>query len=79
MPRIKIVCRECGSEDVLSDAYAAWNRRAQRWELVDTFDKGAHCNACDGETRLDEIEIKPRRRAGNKKGRLAAPLPAASA
>lgn len=57
MSRVKYVCSECGSDDVLADAYAEWDEEHQRWELTDTFDKGAHCNACDGETRLEEISI----------------------
>jgi bacterioferritin-associated ferredoxin len=50
------VCATCGSDDVLSDAYAAWATTSQSWELAQTFDKGAYCGKCDGETR---IEFKP--------------------
>jgi hypothetical protein len=46
------VCYHCGSGDVLCDAYAAWDVDSQQWELSSTFDKGAFCNACDGETRI---------------------------
>lgn len=56
----KFVCRTCKSEDVLCDAYAAWNTTTQEWEVENTFDKGAYCNVCDGETRLDMVELDPK-------------------
>jgi hypothetical protein len=52
----KPVCGNCGSSDVLADAYASWNSETQDWELSNTFDKGAHCESCDGETSLDWID-----------------------
>lgn len=51
------VCSTCGSNDVLSDAYAEWNIVTQQWELQNTFDKGAFCAHCDGETRFDRVEL----------------------
>jgi hypothetical protein len=63
MPKkIKMVCADCGSDDVLADAYAEWDVASQKWELQNTFYKGAYCNACEAETRLDEQEIdRPKR------------------
>ena len=52
----KPVCSQCQSDDVVADAYAAWDNDAQEWTVANTFNKGAYCNACDGETRLDWIE-----------------------
>jgi hypothetical protein len=43
-----MVCNTCGSEEVLVDAWAAWDKGNQRWELSSTFD-AAFCTACDGE------------------------------
>ncbi len=57
-PRIKMVCKECGSDDVLCDAYAVWDVDTQQWEVANTFDKGAYCNECDGETRLEQEEVE---------------------
>jgi len=58
LPRVKMTCKTCGSEDVIGDAYAAWDKHAQRWEISgDVFDKGAYCNACDGETRIVETPL----------------------
>ncbi len=57
--RFRMVCGTCGSTDVRCDAYGAWNEDAQEWEIAATFDKGAYCNACDGETSINEQEITP--------------------
>lgn len=53
------VCRYCGSDDVLADAFARWNVDGQQWEIGDVYDKGAFCHKCDGETR---VEFKPAQR-----------------
>jgi hypothetical protein len=53
--RHHMICSACGSEDVQADAFAQWNRKAQQWELVTTFDKGSVCNDCDGECSIDEV------------------------
>jgi hypothetical protein len=47
------VCSFCGSDNVRADAYAQWNRDRQEWELTTTFDKGAVCEPCGGETSLE--------------------------
>ena len=38
---LEMVCSQCGSEEVLADAYAQWNVGSQQWEIVETFEKGA--------------------------------------
>jgi hypothetical protein len=48
---------DCGSDDVLCDAYAEWDVLEQQWSLQNIFDKGAWCNACDGETTLKEVKL----------------------
>lgn len=54
MSKLEIaVCAYCGSREVQADAYAAWDFASQSWELVNTFDKGAYCEQCDGETRIE--------------------------
>jgi hypothetical protein len=55
--KVKMVCSHCGSEDVLCDAYAVWNTDNQEWEIGSLFDKGAYCNTCDGECRIEEVKI----------------------
>jgi hypothetical protein len=56
--KIDYVCTHCGSNDVLVDAYAEWNVEAQRWEISNVFDKGHHCNNCNGECKIEEVGIK---------------------
>jgi hypothetical protein len=53
--RVKMVCAECGSDDVLADAYAEWDKENQCWTVQNVMDKGHHCNACDGECRIEEV------------------------
>lgn len=50
---IEFFCKTCGSTDVRRDAWAEWNREEQRWVLGEVYDQ-AYCNACEGETKLDE-------------------------
>ena len=59
MSKITYVCETCGSDDVMCDAYAEWRTDLQAWQVRDTFSKGAYCNKCDGETRLEEKELAP--------------------
>lgn len=54
--KVRMVCKYCKSEDVLVDAYASWDYDLQKWELEQTYDKGAYCNSCDKETRVEEKE-----------------------
>lgn len=56
MPKIKIVCDRCGSEDVRRDACASWNTDTQDWELASTYDSFS-CDDCDDECGVEEIEI----------------------
>ena len=55
-PKIKMVCRDCGSDDVRQDAYAAWDDTEQDWVLAGTYDD-AFCCACEGEARLEIADL----------------------
>jgi hypothetical protein len=48
------VCKYCKGSEVLMDAYAAWNKDEQRWELSSLFD-AVICETCGGETRLEWV------------------------
>jgi hypothetical protein len=63
MPKIKIVCSHCGSDDVRRDADAVWSNEAQEWELCAVYDHGT-CEQCGGEASLDEVELTPAEIAG---------------
>jgi hypothetical protein len=54
MKFIQKVCSHCGGINVKSDAYATWDFRKQEWVLDQTFYKGAYCDDCDGECRIED-------------------------
>ena len=51
------VCKNCGSERVVTDAWACWNPRSGLWELEASFDY-AHCHVCEGETKLRWVKVE---------------------
>ena len=57
-PKARMVCAHCGGTNVMRDAWADWNEDTQDWELGNVYD-AAHCDDCDGETRIEEEEITP--------------------
>jgi hypothetical protein len=52
-PKVRMVCNTCGSEDVLLDAWAEWDKAKQRWRLSEIF-TAAVCGNCDGECSISE-------------------------
>lgn len=48
-------CRECGSENIVADAFARWNVETQAWELSSLFDATC-CEDCGEE--FDEPETR---------------------
>ena len=52
--RVKMVCSNCGSDDVVKKAWVDWNPDTQGWE-VEEFGTG-HCRNCDA---VDSILSKP--------------------
>lgn len=50
-------CATCGSHDVRADAYVEWDVADQMWSIAQTFEKGAYCGDCDGETRIEFVEL----------------------
>jgi hypothetical protein len=53
-PNVTYCCGSCGGKNVKRDAWARWNEELQMWELGEFFDH-AHCDDCDGETKLKEV------------------------
>jgi len=53
--KITYICKVCGSENVVWDAYAKWNIHTQEMELHNTFDESI-CDDC-GETNC-AVEMK---------------------
>lgn len=50
---VRKVCKHCGSDNVVKDAWARWDELNQRWVLDDFFDTD-FCKDCDGETTIIE-------------------------
>lgn len=44
------ICPYCGSDNVVADAWAIWNRPTSRWNLHSTYDRG-YCLDCEREIR----------------------------
>lgn len=53
---VQMVCRDCGSEEVLKDAWAEWDSVEQRWVLQNDFDD-AYCVPEDGPTKIKEVNF----------------------
>lgn len=54
--RISFVCKNCGSSDVLLDAWAKWNAELQKWVLSDTLTH-EYCEVCESETSMIEVAL----------------------
>lgn len=53
---VDFICNMCGGNNVSRDAWADWDAREQEWVLRVAFDY-AFCHDCEGETRLEEVEL----------------------
>lgn len=51
------VCKNCGSEDVVKDAWASWDKVSQEWVLNDFFDDNDFCKECEGEAKIIDKPI----------------------
>jgi len=55
--KIKKVCSNCGSENIVADAYAVWSIELQNWELAGVYDNTT-CIDCEVEDEIEDIEIE---------------------
>jgi hypothetical protein len=58
MPKIKMICPSCGSDDVTRDALARWSVPEQKWTLSSELDS-MHCEACDRDIGPDGFAAAP--------------------
>jgi hypothetical protein len=57
-PPQKPVCQECGSDDVIADAFAYWDAEKQDWQVSQAFEKGGCCEACGAQDiRFDWVDV----------------------
>lgn len=55
--RVRKVCSNCGSVDILFDAYAVWNEKLQRFDISQVFEKPVVCEKCEGATSYKDEDI----------------------
>lgn len=55
MKKRKMICKECGSENVMIDSWAVWDFAKQEWALYDVLDD-AWCGQCEEECSIKEVE-----------------------
>ena len=57
-PNRAFTCGNCGSDQVVRDAWAEWSVDNQQWELGEVFDH-TFCLACETECTLVAKEAQP--------------------
>jgi len=45
--KLQPVCCECGSADIITDAYLEWDMVGQKWATSNAFRYAGFCNHCD--------------------------------
>lgn len=55
--KVKKVCANCGSDNVVTDAWVSWDIDSQQWVIDDIFDND-YCKSCEGETTIQDEEIE---------------------
>ena len=53
---VKMVCEECGSDRVESEASAQWNFEKQQWEVLQVFEHTGYCAECNKDRQIVEKE-----------------------
>lgn len=57
MNKVRMVCENCGSEDVYRDALTSWDIETQEWTIAGTLDSNG-CNTCGEEDCIDGVAIQ---------------------
>lgn len=55
--KVRKVCKECGSDEVVVDAWAKWNEETQLYDIVENVFELEYCINCEGETTIIDEEI----------------------
>ena len=55
---IRLQCKNCGSQDIHRDAWAAYNQETGEWELGDIYDETVWCADCSEEGWSNIKEVK---------------------
>ena len=54
---IKMICEVCGSDNVLKDAFAAWDMEKQAWVLHAVYDDTV-CDDCGAKDCVEEQRVQ---------------------
>lgn len=65
-PRVKMVCRACGSHDVNAEATTRWNIKTQQWEIGDILEHITSCNRCGCDKQVVEVPLVPKRKSKDR-------------
>ena len=57
MPKVRLVCSRCKSDEVVKDAFASWDVEQQTWVLRSYYD-ATYCNTCEESCNLEEEECE---------------------
>ena len=52
----KILCKKCGSDEVIATANTSWSVKLQEWKIEDVLDD-RYCMACEDECRTTEEDL----------------------
>ena len=66
--KVMPVCSHCGSPDVRTEAWAAWNKVTQNWMVAELLDGNQVCAACGCETTGDSATPVWQARQGHTSG-----------
>lgn len=63
--KVIVICYECGSDNVTSDASASWDVDTQSWILSDVGE-GNYCYNCEHDMGLEEVALEVPDQAGKE-------------
>lgn len=55
MKPIKIVCCDCGGDEINADATVYWNTETQAWEAANVSE--VFCGDCDSQVKAEWVDI----------------------
>jgi len=55
---VRVVCEECGGDDIHRDAHARWDTGNQCWDLGTVYDDTNFCLDCAKHIHVKEVEFK---------------------
>jgi len=62
--RVNVVCKDCGSDNIIIDGDVVWNIETQSWEVQEVWDAGGRCEDCGNmnakwETTPYDVTVEP--------------------